>query len=74
MAQWYPRVTVFSDYEGWHNKEFIGNGEFTLEFGDFEVDISVPSDHVVSATGVLLNRERCIESSSKKENEASQKI
>ncbi|MDB9967571.1 M1 family metallopeptidase [Gammaproteobacteria bacterium] len=55
MAQWYPRVTVFSDYEGWHNKEFIGDGEFTLEFGDFEVDISVPSDHVVSATGVLLN-------------------
>ena len=55
MAQWYPRVTVFSDYEGWHNKEFIGNGEFTLEFGDFEVDISVPSDHVVSATGFLLN-------------------
>ncbi|MDA9274308.1 M1 family metallopeptidase [Gammaproteobacteria bacterium] len=55
MAQWYPRVTVFSDYEGWHNKEFIGNGEFTLEFGNFEVDISVPSDHVVSATGVLLN-------------------
>ncbi|MDA9307013.1 M1 family metallopeptidase [Gammaproteobacteria bacterium] len=57
MAQWYPRVTVFSDYEGWHNKEFIGNGEFTLEFGDFEVDISVPSDHVVSATGVLLNED-----------------
>ncbi|MDB9908382.1 M1 family metallopeptidase [Gammaproteobacteria bacterium] len=55
MAQWYPRVTVFSDYEGWHNKEFIGNGEFTLEFGDFEVDISVPSDHIVSATGILLN-------------------
>ncbi|MDC1420778.1 M1 family metallopeptidase [Gammaproteobacteria bacterium] len=55
MAQWYPRVTVFSDYEGWHNKEFIGNGEFTLEFGNFEVAISVPSDHVVSATGVLLN-------------------
>ncbi|MDA9965839.1 M1 family metallopeptidase [Gammaproteobacteria bacterium] len=55
MAQWYPRVTVFSDYEGWHNKEFIGNGEFTLEFGDFEVEISVPSDHVVSATGILLN-------------------
>ena len=55
LAQWYPRVTVFSDYEGWHNKEFIGNGEFTLEFGDFEVDISVPSDHVVSATGVLVN-------------------
>ena len=55
LAQWYPRVTAFSDYEGWHNKEFIGNGEFTLEFGDFEVDISVPSDHVVAATGVLVN-------------------
>jgi hypothetical protein len=45
LAQWYPRITVFSDYEGWHNKEFIGNGEFTLEFGDFEVDITVPSSN-----------------------------
>ena len=66
MAQWYPRVTVFSDYEGWHNKEFIGNGEFTLEFGDFEVDISVPSDHVVSATGVLLNENDVLSSIQKK--------
>ena len=66
LAQWYPRVTVFSDYEGWHNKEFIGNGEFTLEFGDFEVDISVPSDHVVSATGVLLNENEVLSSQQKK--------
>ena len=66
LAQWYPRVTVFSDYEGWHNKEFIGNGEFTLEFGDFEVDISVPSDHVVSATGVLLNENDVLSSQQKK--------
>ena len=66
MAQWYPRVTVFSDYEGWHNKEFIGNGEFTLEFGDFEVDISVPSDHVVSATGVLLNENEVLSPIQKK--------
>ena len=55
IAQWYPRVAAFSDYEGWHNKEFIGNGEFTLEFGDFEVSITAPSDHIVSSTGVLQN-------------------
>jgi len=55
VAQWYPRVAAFSDYEGWHNKEFIGNGEFTLEFGDFEVSITTPSDHIVSSTGVLQN-------------------
>ena len=57
LAQWYPRITVFSDYEGWHNKEFIGNGEFTLEFGDFEVDITVPADHIVAATGTLQNQD-----------------
>ena len=55
LAQWYPRLVAFSDYEGWHNKEFLGNGEFTLEFGDFEVDITVPADHIVSSTGVLQN-------------------
>ena len=66
LAQWYPRVTAFSDYEGWHNKEFIGNGEFTLEFGDFEVDISVPSDHVVAATGVLVNENEVLSSIQKK--------
>ena len=59
LAQWYPRITVFSDYEGWHNKEFIGNGEFTLEFGDFEVDITVPADHIVAATGTLAKSRRC---------------
>ena len=73
MAQWYPRVTVFSDYEGWHNKEFIGNGEFTLEFGDFEVDISVPSDHVVSATGVLLNEDDVLSPIQKKRMEQARK-
>ena len=65
LAQWYPRVTVFSDYEGWHNKEFIGNGEFTLEFGDFEVEITVPSDHVVAATGTLMNQSEVLSSTQK---------
>ncbi|WP_235927543.1 M1 family metallopeptidase [Sandarakinorhabdus rubra] len=56
-AQWFPRAAVYSDYEGWHNKAFIGDGEFTLEFGDYDVSISVPADHVVSATGELANPE-----------------
>ena len=55
VAQWFPRLVAYSDYEGWHNKEFIGRGEFTLEFGDYDVEITVPSDHVVSSTGVLQN-------------------
>ncbi len=55
LAQWFPRMTAFSDYEGWHNKAFLGRGEFTLEFGDYEVSITVPADHVVSASGVLQN-------------------
>jgi aminopeptidase N len=54
-AQWFPRAAVYSDYEGWHNKAFIGDGEFTLEFGDYDVSITVPADHVVSATGELAN-------------------
>ena len=55
FAQWFPRLHAFSDYEGWHNKEFIGRGEFTLEFGDYEVEMTVPADHIVSSTGVLDN-------------------
>ena len=55
LAQWFPRLHAFTDYEGWHNKEFIGRGEFTLEFGDYEVEITVPADHIVSSTGVLDN-------------------
>lgn len=55
LAQWYPRMVVYSDYEGWHNKEFLGRGEFTLEFGDYDVSITVPADHVVSSTGKLTN-------------------
>ncbi len=55
VAQWFPRLIAYSDYEGWHNKEFLGSGEFTLEFGDYDVEITVPNDHVVSSTGVLTN-------------------
>ena len=59
LAQWFPRLVAYSDYEGWHNKEFLGNGEFTLEFGDYNVAITVPADHIVSATGELENPVRC---------------
>lgn len=55
IAQWYPRLTVYSDYEGWHNKEFQGKGEFTLEFGNYDVTITVPADHIVASTGTLEN-------------------
>ncbi|MFC0446255.1 M1 family metallopeptidase [Pseudidiomarina halophila] len=55
IAQWYPRVAAFTDYEAWTNKEFLGRGEFTMEFGDFAVNIDVPADHIVSASGVLQN-------------------
>lgn len=54
-AQWFPRLAAYSDYEGWHNKAFVGAGEFTLEFGDYEVNINVPSDFVIAATGELKN-------------------
>ncbi len=55
IAQFYPRMAKYSDVEGWQNKQFLGRGEFTLEFGDFDVNITVPSDFIVGATGELLN-------------------
>ena len=55
LAQWFPRVAAYSDYEAWHNKEFLGRGEFTLEFGDYDVSMTVPADHIVASTGVLQN-------------------
>ncbi|MSR11569.1 MAG: M1 family peptidase [Gammaproteobacteria bacterium] len=55
VSQWFPRLVAYTDYEGWANKEFLGAGEFTLEFGDYEVAMTVPADHIVAATGELLN-------------------
>ncbi len=55
LAQWFPRLAAYTDYTGWQNRQFLGRGEFTLEFGDYEVNLTVPSDHIVSATGVLQN-------------------
>jgi hypothetical protein len=55
IAQWFPRLCAYTDVNGWQNKQFLGSGEFTLEFGDYEVHITVPADHVVASTGVLQN-------------------
>ncbi len=55
MAQWFPRLAAFTDVTGWQHKQYLGQGEFTLEFGDYIVRITAPSDHVVGATGVLQN-------------------
>ena len=55
IAQHYPRMCVYSDVTGWQNKQFLGAGEFTLAFGNYEVALTVPADHIVGATGVLQN-------------------
>ncbi|HEY8919977.1 MAG TPA: M1 family metallopeptidase [Chitinophaga sp.] len=55
MSQWYPRMAVYSDFQGWQNKQFTGRGEFALTFGNFHVKMTVPADHVVGATGECQN-------------------
>lgn len=55
IAQFFPRMAVYDDVEGWQNKQFLGRGEFALTFGDYEVNITVPSDFIVGASGTLQN-------------------
>ena len=55
IAQWFPRMAVYDDKEGWQNKQFLGRGEFALAFGDYELNITVPADFIVGATGSLEN-------------------
>ena len=55
IAQFYPRMAVYDDVEGWQNKQFLGRGEFALSFGNFEVAMTVPEDFIVGATGTLQN-------------------
>jgi len=56
IAQWFPRMAVYNDVEGWQNKQYLGRGEFTLVFGNYDVKITTPADHILEATGVLQNR------------------
>ena len=60
IAQFYPRLCVYDNVEGWQNDQFWGRSEFALEFGDFTVDITVPSDHIMQATGVLKNEKEVL--------------
>ncbi|WP_370479313.1 M1 family metallopeptidase [Tamlana flava] len=57
IAHWFPRMAVYNDTEGWQNQQFQKLGEFALEFGNYDVEISVPEDHIVASTGTLLNSE-----------------
>ncbi|MAP79755.1 MAG: aminopeptidase [Aequorivita sp.] len=58
IAQFYPRMAVYNDVEGWQNSQFWGRDEFALPFGNFEVNITVPADHILDATGQLQNRKQ----------------
>ena len=60
IAQWFPRMCVYDDYQGWQNKQFLGQGEFALPFGDYQVTLTVPADHIVAATGTLQNPEQVL--------------
>jgi len=60
LAQWYPRMYVYDDVEGWNPMPYLGQGEFYLEYGDFEVEITAPRNHIVVAGGELLNPEEVL--------------
>ncbi len=62
MAHWFPRMAPYTDVNGWQHKQFLGRGEFTLEFGDYLVRLTVPDDHIVASTGVLQNPEEVMTS------------
>ncbi len=55
MTQWFPRLCVYSDFQGWQNHQFTGRGEFALTFGNYKVQMTVPADHIVLSTGECQN-------------------
>jgi len=60
IAHWFPRMVAYTDNTGWQHKQFLGRGEFTLEFGNYLTRITVPDDHIVAATGRLQNPEKVL--------------
>ncbi|UVW28089.1 M1 family metallopeptidase [Massilia sp. H6] len=60
IAKWFPRMAAYYDLKGWQNKQYLGDGEFTLEFGDYDVQITVPADHIVASTGQLQNPDQVL--------------
>jgi hypothetical protein len=73
MAQWFPRLAVYDDVNGWQQKQFLGQGEFTLPFGDYKVAITVPNDHLVGATGELQNANQVMTSAQMKRMDQAKK-
>lgn len=73
VAQFFPRMCVYDDVSGWQNKQFLGRGEFTLPFGDYEVSITVPADHILGATGELQNTSSLLTNDQKKRLEQAKK-
>ncbi|MFV8373823.1 M1 family metallopeptidase [Flavobacterium sp. LB1P71] len=73
IAQFYPRMAVYNDVEGWQNMQFWGGGEFALPFGNFDVNVTVPADHVMDATGELMNRSEVFSPAQVKRYELAQK-
>ena len=70
LAQFYPRMAAYYDVYGWQNKQFLGAGEFTLDFGNYEVSITSAADHVVGATGVLQNADKVLTAEQRRRFEA----
>ena len=73
IAQFFPRMCVYNEVEGWQHKEFLGRGEFTLVFGDYEVNITAPADHIIAATGTLQNPKDVLTSEQRKRMEKARK-
>ena len=66
IAQFFPRMCVYDDVSGWQNKQFLGRGEFTLPFGNYDVSLTVPGDHIVAATGTLQNESSVLTATQRK--------
>ena len=73
IAQFFPRMCVYDDVSGWQNKQFLGRGEFTLPFGNYDVSMTVPSDHILGATGGLQNSSSVLTGDQKKRLEQAKK-
>jgi len=73
IAQFYPRMAVYNDVEGWQNKQFLGRGEFTLPFGNYKVSITAPDDHIVASTGELQNVDEVLTETQKERLEKAKK-
>lgn len=73
IAHWFPRMAVYNDTEGWQNQQFQKLGEFALEFGDYDVEITVPSDHIIASTGELQNIESVLSKTQRKRLNEAQK-